>query len=198
MNKLLTMLLIVSAVFITSCASVAPTRETYTGYRIYHVSNDYTLTQVKNAIEDAAKEVSDDAQVTNSIPPYPLPEKPGRFQMKEMVFGPFTMQFPQTPGATISVRSNRGDSAGGTSMNWVVGVYPYKDGYSVQIVMTASYERGTSNFLDPNALGQALGRMAVDATVGGAEEQNKKWFDTFSEKINANVKMQLEESYPQS
>lgn len=197
MKKLCKALAIASIAFITSCASVAPTTETYTGYRIYHVSSDYNLTQVRDAVLNAAKELNNNAQITNGIPPYPLPEKPGRFQIKDMAFGPVTMQFPQTPGATISVRSSN-DNGSAEKMNWVAGVYPYKDGYSIQIVMTASYQRGTSDIFNPVALGAAMGREAAYNQQGGLEGRIKGWFDGFTSKIDSKVKMKLEESYPQS
>ena len=196
MKKILKVLAIASVAFIASCASVAPTTETFTGYRIYSVSNDYTLTQVRNAVLDAAKELNHNAQIINGIPPHPLPEKPGRFKIKNMNFGPVTIQVPQTPGATISVRSSNGDSSSRESMNWVAGVYPYTDGYSVQVVMTARFVRGITG-LDAASLGSALGEALSDKRDGGVEGHTKKWFDAFSEKINAKVRMKLEESYPE-
>ncbi|WP_147434090.1 hypothetical protein [Mariprofundus sp. EBB-1] len=197
MKKLWRVLAIASITLITSCASVAPTTETYTGYRIYHVSNDYTLTQVRNAVVDAAKELNNNAQVVSGIPPHPMPEKPGRFKIKDMAFGPVSMQFPQTPGATVSVRSGNDNSARGTSMNWVAGIYLYKDGYSVQLVMTARHERGASNIFDPAALGAALARATLDSQDGGIEGNSKKWFDIFADEIGKKLKMELEEAYPQ-
>jgi len=189
MKKILKILAIASVAFITSCASVAPTTETYTGYRIYRVSSDYNLTQVRNAVLSAAKELNDNAQVTNRIPPHPLPAKPGRFKIKEMSFGPVTMEFPQTPGATVSVQSSN-DPTSRESIKWVAGIYPYTGGYSVQIVMTTG--------LDPLSVGAALGEAIRDHGNGGTEGRAKEWFDAFSKKIKAKVNMKLEESYPQS
>lgn len=186
---------LIAAVF-SGCASVAPTTETFTGYRIYHVSNDYSLAQVKSAVVEAAQELNNNAQVMNGIPPQPLPDKPGRFEIKDMAFGPVAIQIPHTPGATVSVRSDSDNSVRGTSMNWVAGVYPYKGGYSVQIVMTARQESGTANIFDPNALGSALARATLNSQDGGIEGYSKKWMDMFSEKIGEKVKVELEEAYP--
>lgn len=180
---------------LVGCASVAPTSETYTSYRIYNVSADYTLTQVRDAVVQAAKEANNNAAVMNGLPPHPLPEKPGRFAIKNMQMGPMTMQFPQMPGSTVSISSNK-RASNSESMNWVIGIYPYEDGYSVQMVMVARYSRGTSSF-NPIALGAALGRELAYKQDGGIEGRIKYWFDDLNNKITQNVNMKLEEAYPQ-
>jgi len=189
-------LIIGSASLIASCATVAPTTETYTSYRIYSVPNSYTLTEVRDALVNTAKEFNNNAAVINNIPPHPLPETPGRFTIKHMNMGPVSMQFPQMSDATVSVRSNKNPSSS-ESMNWVAGIYPYKGGYSVQFVMVATYQRGTANIFDPRALGAALGREAAYSQDGGVEGRIKIWFDSFVNKIDKKVTMKLEEAYPQ-
>jgi len=179
------------------CATVAPTTETYTSYRIYSTPNSYTLTEVRNALVNTAKEFNNNAVVMNNIPPHPLPETPGRFTIKHMNMGPVSMQFPQMPDATVSVSSTKSPSSS-ESMHWVAGIYPYKGGYSVQFVMVATYQRGATNIFDPVALGAALGREAAYSQEGGVEGRIKAWFDDFANKITKKVPMELEEAYPQS
>lgn len=160
------------------------------------MSNSYTLTQVRDAVVLAAKEVNNNAIVTNGLPPHPLPDKPGRFAIKNMAIGPVSMQFPQMPGATISVISSKTPSDA-ESLNWAVGIYPYKSGYSVQMVMVARYTRGTANIFDPVELGASLGRELAYKQEGGVEKRIQHWFDDLSEKVNQSISMKLVESYPQ-
>jgi len=182
-------------ILLSACASTAPTVETYTSYRIYDVSSEYSLIQVKNAVLNAAKATNNNATVVNNIPPMPLPQKPGRFAIKDMQFGVYSFQSPQTPGATISISSsNRPSDA--ENMNWVIGVYPYELGYSVQVVMTATYRRGTANLFDPVELGASLGRELAFKQQGGVEQHIQSWFDSLSDKVEEKIHLKLVELYP--
>ena len=187
-------LMIVPLLLLSSCASVQPTTETYTSYRVYNVSNSYTLNQVRDVVVNAAKSANSNAAVINGLPPHPLPKQPGRFEIKNTQLGPVTMAFPQMPGSTVSVRSTKRPSNAET-MNWIIGIYPYEGGYSVQMLMVATYRRGTSSF-NPIALGAALGRELAYDQNGGVEGRIKYWFDNLSEKIASKIVMDLKEAYP--
>lgn len=192
------LILLLATSLLAACATTAPTVETYTSYRIYEVSRNYSLDQVRDAVVTAAKEANSNAVVNNNILPHPLPEKPGRFAIKDMQFGPVSMQFPQMPGATISVSSDKTPNGGAhESMNWVVGIYPYQGGYSVQMVMVARYQRGTSGF-DPVSIGAVLGRELAYKQSGGIEGRIKHWFDDFTSKVSNGLNISLLEEYPES
>jgi len=178
-----------------ACASTAPTVETYSAYRIYFVPNDYTLSQVRDAVVNAVKADNENASVVNAFPPSPLPDKPGRFVMKESQFGPFSMQFPQMPGATVSIQSNK-NVGSAESMNWMVGIYPYERGYSVQMVMVARYRRGVSNPFNPVELGASLGRELAYKQSGGIEKRIEHWFESLVNKVESGVHMTLVDAYP--
>jgi len=180
---------------ISGCASTAPTVESYSSFRIYQVSGDYSLTQVRDAVVSAAKSANENAAVVNGFPPSPLPAVPGRFSMKEIQMGPFSMQFPQMPGATVSIKSSKNPSSV-ESMNWVVGIYPYQGGYSVQMVMVAQYQRGFANPFNPVDLGASLGRELAYEHDGGIEGRIKHWFQELAGKIQKAVPMKLVEAYP--
>jgi len=197
MRRIFLALIIGATSFIASCASVAPTTETYTSYRIYDVPKSYSLSDVRNALVNTAKSINNNAVIMNNLPPHPLPEMPGRFAIKNMNFGPVTMQFPQMPDATVSVQSSRSPNDS-ESMKWVAGIYSYQDGYSVQMVMIATYQRGTTNFLDPVALGAALGREAAYNQDGGVEGRIKNWFNQFADNMRETVQLELKEAYPES
>jgi len=192
-HKYLLMLALLVA-FLPSCASIQPTTETFISYRIYEVPKTYSLTEVRDAVIAAAKSENDGATVANCLPPHPLPLEHGRFELKNVQVGPMTMQIPQMPNATVTVQSQRHPSAG-ESMNWIVGIYPYANGYSVQMLMTARYQRGTSSF-NPVAVGAALGRDLLYEQNGGIEGRIKYWFDNFAKKTSEQITMKLEEAYP--
>ena len=188
------LMLIVTLLLFASCASVQPTTETYTSYRVFKVPNNYTLNQVRDVVVHAAKLSNSNAVVINGLPPHPLPKQPGHFEIKNTQLGPVTMAFPQMPGSTISIRSTKRPSNAET-MNWIVGIYPYEGGYSVQMLMVATYRRGTSSF-NPIVLGAALGRELAYEQNGGVEGRIKYWFDDLAKKITSQIDMDLVEAYP--
>lgn len=151
-------------VALTGCASVTPTREDRASYAIYdiHPAAGTTHARIADAIKVGLQRQSSEVQVTQGIPPSPLPDKAGRFKMVNP-FGPGmaalagqSLQMPVCDDALLTARAvNSGMAKYGENSFFFLCVLPYRDGYQLDIYTKFSMASGG---FSPQALGAALAR----------------------------------------
>jgi hypothetical protein len=134
---------------LAGCASTTPTVETTPGYAIYDIKAAPGIThgQVAEAVKTALQKNMGTVQITNAIPPQPLPEKAGRFQLVSPFKGSNlgalaamsgqSLQIPTCEGAIMTAQA--GDSSMrryGEMTSFFACVMPYQGGWSLNIYTT--------------------------------------------------------------
>jgi hypothetical protein len=74
---------------LSGCASMTPTTEEKASYAIYDIraTDGLTASRIAEAVKDGLQKQTSQVQISQGIPPSPLPEKPGRFKLVNP-FGP--------------------------------------------------------------------------------------------------------------
>lgn len=67
---------------LAGCASTTPTREISQGYAIFDVKGEIAPAKAAEAIKVALQKSMTGIQISNGLPPSPLPDKPARFQLE--------------------------------------------------------------------------------------------------------------------
>ncbi|QTN21776.1 hypothetical protein HZ992_16550 [Rhizobacter sp. AJA081-3] len=138
-----------AATLLGGCASMTPTKETSVGYAIYDIkaSGDVGSAKLAEAIRTALQRNTSRAQVSNGVPPSPLPDKAPRFQLVSPFKGSGlaalaaaqgqSLQVPTCEGATLTANA-RDSSMGsyGESTTFFACLMPYQGGYSLNIYTT--------------------------------------------------------------
>ncbi len=141
----------VVAAFVTlaGCASTTPTVETTPGYAIYDIKAPAGVThaQIAEAVKTSLQKNMSAVQVTNAIPPSPLPEKAPRFQLVSPFKGSNlaalaaasgqSLQVPTCEGAIMTAQA--GDSSMrkyGEATTFFACVMPYQGGWSLNVYTT--------------------------------------------------------------
>lgn len=175
MSKISIALNLIIAATVAGCASTTPTRETSQGYAIFDVKGDVSPTKAGEAIKLALQKKMTGVQVSHGLPPSPLPDKPGRFQL----VSPFkagsglaamaassgqSLQVPTCEGATLTANGRDSSFAKyGEATTFFVCLMPYKAGYALNVFTTYSKASGGFNAA---TLGATLAR-----TVSGDSSQ---------------------------
>lgn len=159
-------ILTITSSLLSACASLTPTREVTEGYRVYDIKGASSLSDIAKGLKSAMQENSDKATFTNNIPPYPLPEKPGRFS----VVNPFAnsnfgalmaaqgggMRIPKCDNSPFTgMTQDNFDGAENTT--FFVCLQPYTEGYHMDIYYTFTKVSGG---FSPEALGKSLAQSA--------------------------------------
>jgi hypothetical protein len=146
------------AAFVTlaGCASTTPTVETTPGYAIYDIKAHAGVThsQIAEAVKTSLQKSMSAVQITNAIPPTPLPEKAGRFTM----VSPFkpgsglaalaaasgqAVQVPTCEGAILTANASDNSKARyGEGTTFFACLMPYQGGWGLNIVTTFSKASG--------------------------------------------------------
>lgn len=138
----------VVAAFVTlaGCASTTPTVETKPGYAIYDIKAPAGVThaQIAEAVKTSLRKSMSAVQITNAIPPSPLQEKAGRFQLVSPFKGSNlaalaaasgqSLQVPTCDGAIMTAQA--GDSSMrkyGEATSFFACVMPYQGGWSLNV-----------------------------------------------------------------
>lgn len=145
-------------VVLAGCASTTPTVETTPGYAIYDIKAPAGLThsQVAEAVKTSLQKSMGAVQVTNAIPPSPLPEQAPRFQLVSPFKGTNlaaiaaasgqALQVPTCEGAIMTAQA--GDSSMrkyGEATSFFTCVMPYKGGWSLNVYTTFRKASGAFN-----------------------------------------------------
>lgn len=151
-----------SVLLISACASMTPTREVTEGYRIYDVKGSSSHGALSSNLKTAMQENADSVKFSNNLPPHPLPDKPGRFELmnpyegtnigKLMAAQGKSVKVPQCENALISATSND-NFQGAENTTFFVCLMPYTQGYHMNVYYTFTKVSGG---FTPKALGSQL------------------------------------------
>lgn len=152
--KNLTTLPCALAALLGGCAATTPTRETTVAYAIYDIQAgpEVGSGRLADAIRVALQKNTSRVQIANGIPPSPLPEKAGRFQLVSPLKGNLaalaaaqgqSLQVPTCEGATLTANARDSSMSGyGESTSFFACLMPYQGGYSLNIYTTFSKASG--------------------------------------------------------
>jgi len=143
---------------LAGCASITPTVETTPGYAIYDIKAAPGLThsQVAAAVKTSLQKSMSTVQITNAIPPSPLPEKAGRFQLVSPLKGTGLAALAAASGQSLQVPSCEGaimtaqaaDSSMrmyGEATSFFACVMPYQGGWALNVYTTFRKASGAFN-----------------------------------------------------
>lgn len=156
--KNLTTLACTFAALAAGCAATTPTRETMVGYAIYDIQAgpDTGGARLAEAIKVALQKNTSRVQLSNGIPPSPLPDKAPRFQLVSPFKGSSlgalaaasgqSLQVPACEGATLTANARDGSmSSYGENTTFFACLMPYQGGYSLNIYTTFTKASGAIN-----------------------------------------------------
>ena len=188
-NQILTATALAAAL-LTGCASITPTREISSGYAIFDIQAgpDLTHGKIAEAVKVGLQKSMGWVQITNAIPPSPLPEKAPRFRMvspfKGTSLGALAaasgqrLEVPACDGAIMT--ANADDTSMrryGESTTFFACLMPYQGGWSLNVYTT--FEKASGSF-SAATLGATLARHVVGdtsqfipRTIAGMIEQVK-------------------------
>lgn len=189
------------AMLISGCSSTTPKNEVQISYWIYDIKTNKSATDVGTGVVEALQSQMSSVNVSRNIPPSPLPDKPGRFQMSNpfaksglgalMASQGVSMQLPTCEGAVLIANSqqsgmnNWGENTTANSCLW-----QYKDGYRLDMIVTFS---NSSGGYDVKSLAKAL----VNPLMGDSSQFIPTRINNIVEKLNNNgMKATLVEKYP--
>lgn len=188
-------------VLTTGCASTTPKTETQTSYWIYDIKTSKNASDVGSAVIDALQSQMSSVNVSRNIPPSPLPEQPGRFQMSNalgksnlgmlMANSGVSLELPTCDGAIMIASSqNTGMSNWGENTTANSCLWQYKDGYHLDIIVKFT---NSSGGYDAKSLAKAL----VNPIMGDSSQFIPTRINNISNKLNAaGLKTTLVEKYP--
>lgn len=143
---------------LAGCASTTPTVETTPGYAIYDIKAGpgVTHSHVAEAVKTSLQKSMTAVQITNAIPPSPLPDKAARFQLVSPFKGSNlaalaaasgqSLQVPMCEGAIMTAQA--GDSSMrryGEATSFFACVMPYQGGWSLNVYTTFRKTSGAFN-----------------------------------------------------
>ena len=187
---------------LVGCASTTPTREISQGYAIFDVKGEIAPAKAAEAIKVALQKNMTGVQISNGLPPSPLPDKPARFQL----VSPFkagsgiaalaassgqAIKVPTCEGAILTANGRDSSYAKyGEATTFFACLMPYKGGYGLNVFTTYSKASGGFNAA---ILGATLARTVtgdsaqfIPRTLGGILDALKA----------AGATVDLQEAYP--
>lgn len=170
MNKTLHALATV-ALLAAGCASTTPTRELSASYAIYDIQAGPEIgpTRIVEALKTALQRNTSQVQITQGIPPSPLPAKAPRFQLISPLKGSGlgalaaaagqSIQVPVCEGAIVTANARDSSMARyGEGTTFFACVMPYQGGYALNVYVTFVK---TSGAINPAVLGATIARAVV-------------------------------------
>ena len=156
---------------IAGCAGTTPTRELSAGYAVFDVKAgpDIAPSRIAEAIKVALQKNMSSVQITNGIPPSPLPEKAPRFQLVSPFKGSNlaslaaasgqNLQVPTCEGAILTANArDTSMSRYGEGTTFFACVMPYQGGYGLNVYTTFTKASGA---FSAATLGATLARTVV-------------------------------------
>lgn len=159
---------VVTAFLLSGCKSglVSPsTKETKRSYVIYNVTVDsISPSQMSDAIKSALQENTSKVRIVEDLPPYPLPAKAPRFELKSP-FGKKSalaalanIKIPTCDGALVYAQAaNTSFSAYGEKTQVFVCLWQYESGYHVDVYSHFEIESGGLNNLGVDFMRSVMG-----------------------------------------
>lgn len=165
---------IAAALALTGCGTTTPTRETSSGYAIYDIKAGPNVGagRITEAVKVALQKNMSSVQITNAIPPSPLPEKAPRFQLNSPFKGTKlgalaaasgqAFEIPSCEGAILQADARDSSmSKYGEGTTFFACVMPYQGGYALNIYTTFSKASGAFSVA---TLSATLARTVVGDT----------------------------------
>jgi hypothetical protein len=185
------------------CASLTPTKETSIGYAIYDIkaSPEIGAAKIAEAIKVGLQKNTSRVQISNGIPPSPLPDKAPRFQLTSPLKGTNlaalaaaqgqSLQAPTCEGATLTANARDSSmSRYGEATTFFACLIPYQGGYSLNIYTTFTKISGS---VTPATMGVTLMRPFV----GDSGQFIPRTIEQIVENIRqAGATLTLVEAYP--
>lgn len=147
-----------TAVICAGCGSVTPTHETITGYAIYDIkaSGMVSPATVAGAVTEGLKEGTSGIQITQNIPPYPVPDQPGRFTLVNPLANSNLGALMGAKAASMTVPSCNGAFVIGNAQNssmrdygentaFYICLWQYKEGYHLDFYTRFDRQSGGVN-----------------------------------------------------
>lgn len=191
------------AALLSGCASMTPTKETSVGYAIYDIkaSTEVGSAKLAEAIRTALQRNTSRVQVTNGIPPSPLPEKAPRFQLVSPFKGTNlgalaaaqgqSLQMPTCEGASLTANARDASMANhGEGTTFFACLMPYQGGHSLNIYTTFTKVSGSVS-------AATLGATLMRPFVGDAERFIPRTIGQIVEEVQkTGATVTLIEAYP--
>lgn len=194
---------ILATAALAGCGTTTPTREVSNAYAIYDIKAgaEVGAGRIAEAIKVAVKKNMSEAQVTNGIPPSPLPEKAARFQVNSPFKGTQYAALAAAAGSRLQVPSCEGDiltvwaadssmSRYGEGTSFFVCLMPYQGGYSMNIYSTFTKASGGFNTA-------VLAATLARAVVGDSSQFIPRTIQEIVQSVQGTgASVKLVESYP--
>lgn len=154
---------------------MTPTRENVKGFKVYDIPSAPTpqlSRALAQSIKTAMQQYSSDVDISQKIPPSPLPEKATRYEVINPLqnatglmalaaqAGGGAFEIPRCQGSVLDVTSHR-NYAGFENTTFFVCLIPYQKGYSLNVYY--SFTRITGGF-STASLGNQLAQSMVGST----------------------------------
>lgn len=176
-------ILALTLLILTGCASTTPTRTTEQAYMIIDVKGDSSIRDklLDTVIETAQNSMSSLA-VNRGLPPSTLPETASRFELVSpfansqigglvsgfsaisQASGGSSMKIPQCKDPLLTMKSDKSASGWSERTTFFICVVQYQTGYQVDVYTTFEQQSGG---ISVNALSQSLVR-----SIAGDTSQN--------------------------
>ena len=172
MNSFKTLTLLAAATLaLGGCAGITPTREISSGYAIFDIQAGPEVghARIADAVKRALQANTTQVQITNGLPPSPLPAVAPRFQLLSPLKGSNmaalaaaagpAMQIPTCEGATMTATA-RDNAMGryGEGTTFFACVMPYSGGWALNVHTTFVKASGA---FSAATLGATLARTVV-------------------------------------
>lgn len=201
--KKATIFCFLSSIALTGCLSTTPTKETQVGYAIYKIkpAEGATATEISGALVTALQKNTNSVNVSRDIPPHPLPEQPGRFEL----VNPFAnsnlgalaaasgnnLRTPTCEGAIVTAQATDTSMGNyGENTSFHTCLWQYKDGFHLDVYTRFTVASGSFN---PATLGATLARTVV----GDTSQFIPRTLDSIVKEIESTgANVSLVEAYP--
>ena len=149
---------------------MTPTVETQSSYAIYDVKPNpgISASRIGEAIKVALQKNMSGVQINTDIPPSPLPESPGRFQLVNPFKGSAmgaqaarsgqSLETPTCEGALLTANAQDSMQGDGEGTSFFLCLLPYQGGYHIDI--HTSFTKSSGSF-STATLGATLARTVV-------------------------------------
>lgn len=195
-------LFLIPAVALSGCA-LTPTHESVANYAVYDMKDAQHRSpdQVASIYIDTLKTMMSDVNVSRNIPPSPLPDKPGRFQLTNplgnsglgalMAANGASMNVPVCEGAFVVAKSDdTGMSQWGENTHFYNCLWQYKDGWHLDWYVSFDKQSG-------GASAEAVAKALVNSVAGDSRKNMKAYQDNIIHQLNGKgLATRVTESYP--
>ena len=190
----------ISALILTTGCVTTPTTTTEHGYAIYNIEAPFNKHKaITKAISDGAKTHTSELRVKKEIPPHPLPQEPGRFELTPIkLTGNFAVfagnNIPKQPSCESSMMDinavNTGMSSYGEKTRYFMCLMPYEGGFHLDIYTTFTIKTGGFST-------RTIGADIARSMIGDSSQFMPKTLSSIVENVNATgAKMSVVEVYP--